>query len=98
MLTTLQELEHAVGTGTVLLFTGVLVAMILCLALEEKIHAKKSVIVGVFAVISLLLGEAFHLLPAGEAVIGGQKINLPVFIPGIDWNVIAIILGSSLCG
>ena len=34
------------------LFTGLLLAMVLCLALEEKIHAKKSVIVGVTAVVA----------------------------------------------
>ena len=77
-------------------FAALLVGLIVCLALEEKIHAKKSVIVGVFALISLLAGAAFHLLPTGPAVIAGQEIALPVYIPGIDWNVIAIILGSSL--
>ena len=64
-----------------------------------KIHAKKSVIVGLFAIIALFLGAFFHLLPfkdVGSLVIGGHKISLPIYIPGIDWEVIAIILGSSL--
>ena len=47
------------------LFTGLLVAMVLCLALEEKIHAQKSVIVGVTAVIALLLGAFTGILPFG---------------------------------
>ena len=79
-----------------LLFTAILLGLILCLALEEKIHAKKSVIAGAFAVVSLLLGEIFHLLPTGPTLVGGHEVNLPVYIPAIDWNVIAIILGSSL--
>jgi Na+/H+ antiporter NhaD/arsenite permease-like protein len=95
-MTALLTQTHDVDLGVTLLFAGLLVAMILCLAFEEKIHAKKSVIVGLFAVISLLLGTAFHLLPFEPIVIRGHEIRLPVFIPGIDWNVIAIILGSSL--
>lgn len=42
-----------VPLGVTLLFMALLVAMILCLALEEKLHAKKSVIVGLFAVVTL---------------------------------------------
>jgi len=87
---------HGPSLGVTLLFTGVLVAMITCLALEEKIHAKKSVIVGFFAVVSLLLGAVFDLLPFGPVTVGGHSIALPVYIPAIDWNVVAIILGSSL--
>ena len=82
--------------GVTLLFLGILVALIACLALEEKIHAKKSLIVGVFAAISLLLGAALHLLPFGSVNVGGHEIDMPVYIPAIDWNVIAIIFGSSL--
>ncbi len=73
--------------------------MIICLALEETIHAKKSVIVGVFSILALFLGTWFHLLPFDDVsslLIGGHKISLPVYIPGVDWEVIAIILGSSL--
>ena len=75
---------------------ALLVAMILCLALEEKLHAKKSVIVGLFAVVTLFLGAAFDLLPFGSVMVGGHEIDLPVYVPAINWNVIAIILGSSL--
>ncbi len=82
--------------GVTLLFAAVLVGLILCLALEEKIHAKKSVIAGVFAILSLFLGAVFHLLPNSEVLVGEHLINMPVYIPAIDWNVIAIILGSSL--
>ena len=87
---------HTVELWVTLLFTGILVAMILCLALEEKLHAKKSIIVGVFAVISLFLGAVFGLLPFGPISVGGHQINIPVYVPAIDWEVIAIILGSSL--
>ena len=79
-----------------LVFTAILFGLILCLALEEKIHAKKSVIAGAFAIVSLLLGEIFHLLPTGPTIVGGHEVDLPIYIPAIDWNVIAIILGSSL--
>ena len=85
-----------VPMGVTLLFTALLVGMILCLALEEKLHAKKSVITGVFAVVSLLLGAHFELLPFDKFMIDGHAVNLPVYVPEIDWNVIAIILGSSL--
>ena len=90
---------HSVRPSVTYLFFGVLVCMILCLALEEKIHAKKSVIVGIFSIIALFLGAWFHLLPfedVGNLMIGGHKISMPVYIPGVDWEVIAIILGSSL--
>jgi len=103
--TAAHERPHVSLTVT-LLFAALLVAMIVALALEEKIHAKKSLITGVFAVVSLLLAAAFGVLPfAGNGdgakaatVINafGEKLNLPVYIPAIDWEVIAIILGSSL--
>ena len=48
------------------------------------------------AIVSLLLGEIFHLLPTGPTIVGGHEVDLPIYIPAIDWNVIAIILGSSL--
>ncbi|NQZ98770.1 MAG: hypothetical protein HRU01_19890 [Myxococcales bacterium] len=89
---------HEVPLAVTLLFAALLVAMVTCLALEEKIHAKKSVIVGVFAVGSLLLGGLFGLLPfdAMDLHVGETDIHLPVYIPAIDWGVVAIILGSSL--
>lgn len=88
---------HAVAPWITYLFTGLLGAMVVCLALEEKIHAKKSVIVGVTAVIALLLGAFTGILPFGPVDLpNGHKMNLPVFIPGIEWGVVTIILGSSL--
>ena len=87
---------HDVPLWVTLVFTGILVAMILALAFEEKLHAKKSVIVGIFAMISLFLGAVFQLLPFDEFRIGDHAIHIPVYIPAIDWEVIAIILGSSL--
>jgi Na+/H+ antiporter NhaD/arsenite permease-like protein len=91
-----SHIAPEVSSGTTLVFWAILVGLIVCLALEEKIHAKKSVIAGIFALISLILGAAFHLLPVGPVLVGGHEINLPVYIPAIDWNVIAIILGASL--
>jgi Na+/H+ antiporter NhaD/arsenite permease-like protein len=91
--------EHAVDPGVTYLFLALLAGMILCLALEEKIHAKKSVIVGVFSILALFIGTWFHLLPFADVsslVIGGHPVSLPVYVPGVDWEVIAIILGSSL--
>ena len=85
-----------VPLGVTLLFTGLLVLMVVCLALEEKLHAKKSVIVGVFAALALFLADALHYLPKADVVIGGHQVHLPIYIPGIDWNVIALILGASL--
>ena len=93
---TLQEAASAVPLAVTLLFLGLLILLITLLALEEQLRAKKSVIAGVFAVGCLLLGEALELLPPGTVTIGGEAIALPVYIPAIDWNVLAIIMGSSL--
>ncbi|MEM7261836.1 MAG: SLC13 family permease [Planctomycetota bacterium] len=87
---------HTVSTGITVLFAGLLVAMVLCLAFEEKLHAKKSVIIGVFAVVTLILGEIFGLIHTQEITILGHNLTLPVYIPAVDWGVIAIILGSSV--
>jgi Na+/H+ antiporter NhaD/arsenite permease-like protein len=94
-----QEAVHAapeVSGGITVLFAGILVALIASLALEEKIHAKKSLIVGVYAVVCLVLGAALLPLPYGPYLIGGHAVDLPVYIPAVDWGVITIILGASL--
>ena len=109
--------ETTVSAGVQLLFAALLVGLILSLAFEEKLHAKKSVIAGVFAVVCLLLGAGFKLLPIEEVVVGshavgeevanpageelelhegGHEIDMPVYIPAIDWSVIVILLGSSV--
>ncbi|MCG8409419.1 MAG: hypothetical protein MI923_29795 [Phycisphaerales bacterium] len=96
--------HHDVSTGTTLLFAAILVLMIVALAFEEKLHAKKSIITGVFAAVSLLLAAAFELLPfaplkhilAVNNLPFGEKIEMPVFIEAIDWNVITIIFGAGL--
>ena len=156
----LASSDVQVSMGTTLLFSCLLVGLILSLAFEEKLHAKKSVIAGAFAIVCLLLGAMCGILPFEEIVIGsheptvhsdidgvyvdeetgahefhipastaeadaepdpasatappdstveeasqesppemhvgGHTISMPVYIPGIDWGVIAIILGSSL--
>lgn len=100
--TATEATAHGAGHGEVplsvtLLFAALLAGMILCLALEEKLHAKKSLIVGLFAIVALGLGAVYHLLPFGPVVnVFGESLRLPVYIPAVDWGVIAIILGSSL--
>ena len=97
LLATAGAHAHAVPAEVTYLFLAVLIGMILSLALEEKIHAKKSMITGAFALISLLLGAVFGLLPFGPLTnSAGEGVALPVYIPAIDWGVITIILGSSL--
>ncbi len=99
LVTALADHATAVPMGTTLLFGAVLVAMIACLALEEKLHAKKSLIVGMFAMLCLLLGAWLLPMPFDPVLVtlpNGHTIRIPVFIPAIDWGVIGIILGSSL--
>jgi len=94
-----QAAEHVasdVPMGVTLLFAGILVALILSLAFEEKLHAKKSLIVGVYAVVALLLGAILLPLPYGPYIIGGHPVNMPEYIPAIDWGVLTIIFGASL--
>jgi Na+/H+ antiporter NhaD/arsenite permease-like protein len=80
-----------------LVFLGLLVAMVLALAFEEKIHAKKSLITGTFAIICVLLAGFFHLLPIGHVInVFSEELHIPVYITGIEWEVIAVIVGASL--
>ena len=85
------------------LFAFILAAMIACLALEEKIHAKKSIIVGSFAglcvVLETILGWALDesFIPFGSVVLPNMhEVDIPFYIPAIDWGVVTIILGASL--
>ncbi len=90
-------MHHEVSIGVTLVFAGLLVGLVLCLALEEKLHAKKSLIAGTFAAAGLLLATALHLLPFGPLENAfHEKLPLPVYVQGVDWGVIAIILGSSI--
>ena len=94
-----QGAEHVaaeVPMSITLLFAGLLVALIVSLALEEKLHAKKSLIVGLFAIVALLLGAVLLQLPYSPYLIGGHEMIMPVYIPAIDWGVITIIFGASL--
>ena len=80
-----------------LVFSILLLCMILCLAFEEKIHAKKSVITGTFAVFCVLFADIFGILPIGDIHnVFGESIHIPTFITAIDWEVISIIVGTSL--
>ena len=86
-----------VPLAVTLMFSLLLVGLIAALALEEKLHAKKSIIAGCFAFVCLFVANVLDLLPIGSVTnVFGEEVALPVYIPGIDWNVIAIILGASL--
>jgi Na+/H+ antiporter NhaD/arsenite permease-like protein len=116
-----EDAAHSVAPGTTYLFCAILAGLIVCLALEEKLHAKKSVIAGAYAVLCLFLGTALGVLPFDPVLVGGHEVALPtgllpanlrplvdhvydgghellmpVYIPAVNWGVIAIILGSSL--
>ena len=65
---------HVAGADTAV-FACLLVALITCLALEEKLHAKKSVIVGTFAILCLLLGAIRGILPFDDVVVGSHQVT-----------------------
>ncbi|HIG42327.1 MAG: SLC13 family permease [bacterium] len=93
----MEHAAHEVSQGVTVFFSIILFLMVVSLALEEKIHAQKSVIVSVFAVICLIASTALGLLPFGAVTLpDGHHIPIPVYIPAVDWGVIAIILGSSI--
>ena len=93
----MEYATHEVTQGITLVFSFILFLMVLSLALEEKIHAQKSIIVSFFAIICLVLATALGLLPFGEVTLpNGHHVSIPVYIPAVDWGVIAIILGSSI--
>jgi Na+/H+ antiporter NhaD/arsenite permease-like protein len=96
------ESAHVPGWVTYL-FALLLAAMIAALAFEEKLHARKSLIVGAFAGLCLILETVLgyfldqRLVPFGSVRLpDGHEMDLPVYIPAIDWGVITIILGASL--
>lgn len=86
------------------LFAALLVAMVVSLAIEEKIHAQKSMIVGLFAMVCLFLGAHLGILPASHVTLSlpeglshlDPEVHMPIYIPGVEWEVIAIIFGSGL--
>jgi len=92
-------MEHTaqLSGAMTLFFSGLLALMILALALEEKLHAKKSIIVGAFAMVCLLIASALGIIPFGDIILPtGHHLHMPVYIEAVDWEVIAIIIGSSL--
>ncbi|MCA9033562.1 MAG: hypothetical protein KDA91_00465 [Planctomycetaceae bacterium] len=88
--------DHAVSTGVTILFGLILAAMIAALALEEKLHAKKSIIVGTFAGLCMILGVLTGLIGHTNGSEGDGNADLPIYVEFIDWGVITIILGASL--
>ena len=92
-----MEYTAQISRGMTLFFGGLLAVMILALALEEKLHAKKSIIVGTFAILCLLIASGLGIIPFGDIILpGGHRLHMPVYIEAVDWEVIAIIIGSSL--
>ncbi|WNJ16345.1 SLC13 family permease [Pontibacter sp. G13] len=87
-----NPVAHYVPTWVIVLHGAILALMILALALEEKIHANKSVITGIAAMIALIVGELTGVL----SLFDGGHGHVPFYVEFIDWGVIAIILGSSL--
>lgn len=88
----LLDTGAAISPGITYLHLGILVLMVLALALEEKLHADKSLITGLAAICALIVGEATGVL----SIFSGHGGHVPFYIEFIDWGVIAIILGSSL--
>lgn len=137
---------HSTPVWVTACFALLLAGLVICLALEEVLHAKKSVIAGIFAIICLAAGAVAGILPFEQVVVGshemveidelhgeyidsaagdnkeipidivaheedsgesehepehevhidGERLGMPPYVPGIDWSVIVIILGSSL--
>jgi len=88
---------HEIPHFVTIIFGLLLVGMIVTLALEEKIHAKKSIITGSYAIVCLVLAGFWGIIPLGDITLPDHHtISMPVYIPAIDWEVIAIILGSSI--
>ena len=77
---------HGVDWPVTLLFSLLLVGLIACLALEEKIHAKKSIIAGSFAVVCLLAGTLCGILSFEEIVVGSHEVNVPTGELSIDFS------------
>ena len=100
----LADADHQAPGWVTALFAVLLLLMIVALAFEEKLHAKKSIIVGVFAGLCLVIATLlqYNLLwfnAEGRYTVqlpDGHDLDLPVFIPAIEWGVITIILGASL--
>ena len=95
-LSSLASAQAHPEASTTLLFALILTGLIVSLAMEEKLHAKKSLIAGLFAMVCLGLGAALDLLPLEPVMLAGHELQMPLYIPPVDWEVIAIILGSSL--
>ncbi len=63
-----------VPVGVTVVFALLLVGLIACLALEEVLHAKKSVIAAAFAVVCVFLGAALGYLPLDDVAVGSQEL------------------------
>ena len=77
---------HGVGWPITLLFSLLLLGLIACLALEEKIHAKKSIIAGSFAVVCLLAGTLCGILSFEEIVVGSHELKSTTGVIELDFS------------
>ena len=76
-----EDAVHAVPGWITAIFGLILAGMIAALALEEKIHAKKSIIVGSFAGLCLILATVLKLLTFGEVELPDHHmVSLPIYI------------------
>ena len=67
-----------VPLAVTVMFSLLLLGLIAALALEEQLHAKKSVIAGCFAFVSLFVADALDLLPIGSVTnVFGEVVELP---------------------
>ena len=64
----------SVSWGVTAFFGLLLVGLVACLALEEKIHAKKSIIAGIFAIACLSFGAMAGLLPFEKVIVGSHEM------------------------
>ncbi|MCP3693661.1 MAG: hypothetical protein GY917_15775, partial [Planctomycetaceae bacterium] len=78
----LGSVETGVATVDTVVFACLLVGLIICLAMEEKLHAKKSVIAGTFAIVCLLLGTIRGVLPFDDVVVGSHQVSTHQGIEG----------------
>ena len=63
----LNTMHASVSPGITFLFLGLLILMIIALALEEQLHAHKSVITVLTAVVALILGQATGIFRVCES-------------------------------
>ena len=72
-----------VPLAVTVMFSLLLLGLIAALALEEQLHAKKSVIAGCFAFVSLFVADALDLLPIGSVTNVFGEVREPTMIMAV---------------